>query len=170
MNCNDIIQDMYNNKAVNKLLSKIQPDDLQQDLKQELAIVLLEYNCDKLQKMHSEGNLLKFTLQVLWNMATFKRSNFNKTYKRNDNDKLTEYLRTQFAAAIIDTKPAQKLLQDKLTLNGNEAHESMIFSKYIELKNCSKVAHYFNIPHIHVFKVVKKTKDELKKIIKLHNN
>jgi hypothetical protein len=164
--CNAIIQEMYNSKAVNKLLSNIHPEDLREDLKQELAIVLLEYNCDKLQKMYAEGNLLKFTLQVLWNMTVFKRSDYNKKFKTNDADKLNDYLRSQLNTTVIDTTPASKLLQHKLTLNANEAHESMIFTKYVEFKNCAKVAKYFNIPHIHVFKVVTKTKEELKNALK----
>ena len=169
MNCNQIIKEIYNHKAVNKLLSKINPEHLQLDLKQELAIVLLEYDCEKLQRLHSEGNLLRFTLKVLWNMGTLSGSKFNKQYKKNYSDKLIEYFRQQYTPDNIDLTPAVKLLQTKLTINGNEAHESMIFSKYIELKNCSKVAHFFNIPHIHVFKVVKKTKQELKNALKNAN-
>jgi hypothetical protein len=56
-------------------------------------------------------------------------------------------------------------LNHKLTINANEAHESIIFKKYVELKSCTKVAEYFKIPKSHVFMVVKKTKQELKKAI-----
>jgi uncharacterized protein with HEPN domain len=46
-----------------------------------------------------------------------------------------------------------------------EAHESIIFNKYVELRSCVDVAKYFDIPKDHVFAVVKKMKHELKKAI-----
>jgi uncharacterized protein with HEPN domain len=46
-----------------------------------------------------------------------------------------------------------------------DAHESIIFQKYVELRSCVDVAKYFDIPKDHVFAVVKKMRNELKRAI-----
>lgn len=158
---------MYLHPKVNELLSKIKPVELRDDLQQELAMVLLKYNCKKIIELNREGNLLGFTLRILWKMGTGTKGEFYKKYKRNDMLENITYFNS------INGEPwdndlsnyAIDKLNHKLTINANEAHESIIFKKYVELNSCSKVALYFNIPKKHVFKVVKKTKDELKKTI-----
>lgn len=165
---------MYLHPKVNELLSKIKPIELQEDLRQELAIVLLEYNCNKLIKIQKEGNLLGFTLRILWTIGTGLKNDFYRKYKKNNLTEFTDILilnKYSNEYDLINDKDedlsnyAINKLNHKLTINANEAHESIIFKKYVELKSCTKVAEYFNIPKKHVFLVVKKTKDELKKTI-----
>ena len=60
---------------------------------------------------------------------------------------------------------AKQILNDKIDKGPNDAHESIIFNKYVELKSSDKVAEYFKIPKCHVYKVIKKTKNELKKAL-----
>jgi uncharacterized protein with HEPN domain len=59
----------------------------------------------------------------------------------------------------------ESILQSKLKGTPKDAHESIIFNKYVELRSCVDVAKYFEIPKDHVFAVVKKMKHELKKAI-----
>ena len=75
---------MYMNPKVTELLSKIKPVELQDDLRQELAMVLLNYNCKKIIELNREGNLLGFTLRILWKMGTGTKGEFFKKYKRAD--------------------------------------------------------------------------------------
>lgn len=166
--CYPYIEKIYQNERVNYLLSKIRPQDIQEDLKHELALVLLNYNCKKLIKIEREGNLVKFTLGVLWKMATGTKGEFHKKYKRSNLEFISElYEYSEIDTDSIDlANHANKKLDDKLKLSANDAHESIIFKKYVEMKSCKKVADYFNIPKKHVFLVVKKTKEELKETIK----
>jgi len=167
--CSKYIESMYLNPKVTELLGRIKPVELQQDLRQELAMVLLSYDCKKIIKINKEGNLLGFTLRILWVMGTGTKGEFFNKYKRTDLIDNVDYFNSIYGN---DTYPDEDLsnfaidkLNHKLTINANEAHESIIFKKYVELKSCTKVADYFNIPKKHVFLVVKKTKDELKKTI-----
>lgn len=169
MKCNKLIEDLYQHPKINELLSKIQPVDLQDDLRQELAMTLLNYDCDKLLKIQKEGSLLNFTLKTLWNIGTFSECSFNKVYKKRDTE-INAYIRSQQGQPLpvsLATK-AKKILNKKLDIDANNAHEAILFNKYVELRSCKKVADYFKIPHIHVFKVIQKTKHELKKY--LHEN
>jgi len=167
--CNEIIEKMYNHPSVNKLLSNIHPIELQEDLKQEMAMVLLNYDCDKLLKINKEGNIIGFTLMIIWKMGTLQRSEFNKVFKKHqDFEKAYQWMKS-IEADRLDmgiVKYAKRILEDKLLIDPNEAHESMIFQKYIELRSCQKVADYFGIPRLHAFKIVKKTRQELKDKIK----
>jgi uncharacterized protein with HEPN domain len=53
-------------------------------------------------------------------------------------------------------------LTKKLDIDANNAHEAILFNKYVELRSCQKVADYFMIPRKHVMNVINKTKKELK--------
>ena len=167
MNCNDIIEQLYNNEKINLLISKIQPTHLQDDLKQELAIILLEYDCDKLKKIATEGNIIGFAMQIIWTMGTSNRSPFYNKYRKNEIEKAFEYINSQNGNQIpfYTIQIAEKILQAKLKSTPSDAHESIIFNKYVELRSCIDVAKYFDIPKDHVFAVVKKMKRELKKAI-----
>lgn len=168
--CHKYIEEVYNNSKVNEFISKIRPEELQDDLKQELALCLLSIDCRKIVGLVKRGKLIQYALGTVWTMGTKTENSFYKTYKRKDFDKAIEYLRSQIGneipvkASVI----AKDVLNAKLDKNPNDAHESIIFNKYVELRSCQKVADYFMIPHVHVFKVVKKTKEELKQAINKH--
>jgi hypothetical protein len=161
--CNKLIEDIYKNPKVTELLSKIEPVDLQDDLRQELALTLLNYDCDKLLKIDKEGNLINYALKTLWNIGTFKECNFNKIYKKRDTQ-ITEYIRSQQGHEIPLSKAikAKSILTKKLDIDANNAHEAILFNKYVELRSYQKVADYFKIPRLHVMRVINTTKKELK--------
>lgn len=164
-NCNDIIENIYKSKEFNNLINKIKPEELQGDLKQEVILILLNYDCSKIIQIKNEGNITGFALRIIWNLVTRKRSIFNKIYKRSENlNKLNEYFNSleDNKFDINEYNIANKILRTKLNIDPNEAHESMIFQKYTELRSCQKVADYFGIPRLHAFKIVKKTRQELK--------
>lgn len=168
--CNDIVVEIYQNDKINNLISKVKPTELQDDLRQELALILLSYDCPKLIKLQNDGNLTAFVLRIIINMGMSNNSRFFYKYKKSELTKAIEYCNTLIGNYPIHLADiANEILDAKLTKNPNEAHESMIFSKYVELRNCKGVAEYFGIPHKHVFDVVKKTKKQLKKQINNQN-
>jgi len=167
MSCNEYIEFIYKHPVINDFIDKIQPSHLQDDLKQEMAMVLLNYDCDKIEEMYNDGNLLRFTIKVLYQMGYLTKGDFFKKYKRNDIYKAIEYVKSTIGDANIGgAKLAKQILNKKLMIDANQAHEAMIFEQYVEMRSCIKVAEYFGIPHHHVFNVVKKTKEELKKAIR----
>ena len=105
---------------------------------------------------------------MLFRSATGTKGEFYKKYKNNN----LEFISDLYEYSDVNTDSsdmanhANNKLDEKLRLSANDAHESIIFKKYVEMKSCKKVADYFNIPKKHVFLVVKKTKEELKETIK----
>ena len=165
MRCNELIERLYTNKKVVELISKIKPVELQDDLRQELAMALLNMDCDKLISIEKNGNVLGFALAIVWKMGTLQKTDFYKKFKKSDHQEALQWLKhlqgNDVNYRLINY--ANKLLEAKMSKDANEAHESIIFKKYVELRHLQKVADYFDIPKIHVFQVVKKMKNELKK-------
>lgn len=169
--CYDYIEKIYKHPKIDGLIKSIKPTELQDDLRQEMAIALLDYDCNKLIKINKEGKLIAFAISVVWKMGTLQNGKFYNVFKKNNLRKAIEYTNTQIGDEIPDSsiELANKILNTKLQTSVNDAHESIIFKKYIELKNCEQVAKYFGIPRLHVFKIVNKTKEQLKKAIRNDN-
>lgn len=165
--CNQYIEEIYRSNRFNETIKKIDPVELQDDLRQEVAMALLNMGCDVIVKMYEEGRLLNYSIGIIWMMGTKQKGMFYKMYKKREHDKAYDWMMSQTGKEIPmeSVKIAKSLLNKKLTIDPNQAHESIIFTKYVELRSCQKVADYFGIPQLHVFQVVKKMKTELKKEI-----
>jgi hypothetical protein len=165
-NCSPQIEFVYQHPRVNELVAKVKPEALRGDLKQELALCLLDYPCDKLLLMATDDKLIPFAMRVLWTMATSSTSGFYYKYKKSDLAKAAEYLYAQIPGSTHCATPAAKLLDHKASGTLYESHEARIFNKYIELESVHKVAEYFGIPFDHVRHVVRAVKAELKKVVR----
>jgi hypothetical protein len=175
LDCHQIIERIYKDKQINKLIDKLDPPELREDLRQEFAMVLFSYDCRKLQEYDQAGKLLFFSIRVLMNMATGVNGYFYRTYRKDNSDRIKEYLTASEPSKkrIVDNEKngnaadaARNLLDQKLMGDANDAHESIIFDKFIELQSVMKVAKYYGIPRRHVHEVVQKTRAELKREIK----
>ena len=166
-NCHDYIKNIYQDATINELISKVHPVDLQEDLKQEVALILLNYDCVKLADIYLNGNFTGFVLRIIWNLTTKKNSKFFWTYRKNNDEKNYQWMLMQIGDGLPKNSfnIADKILNNKLQKSSSDAHESIIFRKYVELKSCVKVAEYFGVPHHHINQVVNKVKKELKKAI-----
>lgn len=168
MRCNELIEKIYRCREINDFINKIRPEHLQNDLRQEMAMVLLNYDCDKLQKMNEENNLIRFTIKVIYIMAYLTYNPFYNQFRKKHTEANFEYIRRLSLDDNVQVPAniAIHHLSKKMQIDANHAHESMIFSKYVELRSIDKVADYFGIPRQHTWEVVKNVRNELKKKIK----
>lgn len=167
--CSSIIQDVYLNPSINTTIGKIKPVELRDDLRQEMALCLLEMPCHRVISIQAENGLVKFAMRVLMNMATGTKNKFYRTYKRKEITQAIEYFRAlQPLPSVPDhaTKKIHYHFEKKVSGDKNEAHEYKVFTKYMELGSCQKVADYYGIPKQHVWEVVRKVKIELKNELK----
>ena len=165
--CHDHIEYIYRSPIINKLISKIHPSSLQDDLRQELAIVLLTIDCVKIIEIYEANALLPYSLNIIKNMAFSNTSPFYKKFRKKDYEKAVEYLNSQLKLPELNINfatIATKRLSDKYQEDELQAHEAILFTKYVELRSCKKVADYFTIPEKHVKDIIRKTKLELKKL------
>lgn len=168
MQCHKIIERIYSDSQILKLIDKLDPPELRDDLRQEFAMVLFQYDCDKILQLEKEGKLLFFSIRILLNMATGVNGHFYRTFRKDDSERARDYLMAiqPYEINTKGAKAARNLLDQKLLMDANEAHESIIFDKFIELKSVMKVAKYYGIPRRHVHEVVHKTRGELIREIK----
>jgi tRNA isopentenyl-2-thiomethyl-A-37 hydroxylase MiaE len=166
--CRQHIEEVYKSKRFIETIKKIDPVELQDDLMQEVAIALLNMDCELIERMHQEQRLLNYSIGIIWMMGTKQKGLFYKLYKKKDHEKAYQWMIAQQGNDVQFefVKVAKNILNKKLSIDPNQAHESIIFTKYVELRSCQKVADYFGIPQLHVFQVVKKMKIELKKAIR----
>ena len=165
--CGSLVETIYTSPELTRLISKIKPQAIQDDLRQEVALSLLEQPCDRLQILYSEDALLKYTLKTCWIMATSKTSAFYYRHKKNDLLKAVEYMRALTTGTDIPITFAHtaKIVIDSKNKDVHDDHEARIFNKFVELGSGRKVAEYYNIPVQHVCKIIKKVKLELKCIL-----
>lgn len=162
--CNDIILSVYNSKELDNLLSKINPEAIRSDLRQEIAVALMELPCKKIMSLFASNDLIRYALAITWNMAIGKGHKFSLSYQRKELGKAIDYVN---ATKPLPELPIQLAYQaDDILKRKNKSihddHEARIFNKYVELGSARKVASYYRIPINHVCNIVKKVKQELK--------
>ena len=165
--CNEIIQYVYLNPQIEQLIKSVRPSDLQDDLRQELALALLSIHCDKITEIWASNGLIGFSIKIITNMAFSSTSQFYKKFRKNDYDKAINYLKSQLKLPELNPKFATLANERLIAKYGEDemqAHEAILFTKYVEVRSCKKVADYFNIPEKHVKDIIRKTKLELKQL------
>ena len=163
--CNDIIESVYLNPQIDQLIKSVRPSDLQDDLRQELALALLSIHCDKITEIWASNGLIGFSIKIITNMAFSSTSQFYKKFRKNDYDKAINYLKSQLKLPELNPKFATLANERLIAKYGEDemqAHEAILFTKYVEYRSCKKVADYFNIPEKHVKDIIRKTKLELR--------
>lgn len=165
--CNKYIEFIYRNEQIAQLIKSVRPEQLQDDLRQEMALALLSIDCEKISEIWASNGLIGFSIKIITNMAFSSTSQFYKKFRKTDLDKALAYLRSQQQLPELNpnfAKIAGKRLEEKYREDELQAHEAILFNKYVDLRSCKKVAEYFQIPEKHVKDVVRKTRAELKDI------
>lgn len=164
--CHSIVENIYTHPDILNLISKIQPESIRDDLRQEIAVSLLEQPCEKTVNLFAQDNLLRYAIKVVWNMATGTSNDFYRKYRRSDFKQAVEYIRImQQGCTILPSNvfKAKNILENPQSMQ--QDHEARIFNKYIELGSSRSVAAYYGIPINHVCNVVAKVRKELKQVI-----
>jgi hypothetical protein len=89
---NQIIESIYNSPKIAQVLSKMEPADLRNDLKQELAIIICKMPEDKLKEMQEKKYLLFYCTKAISQMIRSDKSSFYFKYRK------FSHLTTEFEA------------------------------------------------------------------------
>lgn len=165
--CREAIKEVYLSPQVDALIKSVRPEHLQDDLRQEMALALLSIDCEKISEIWASNGLIGYAIKIITNMAFSSTSPFYKKFRKKEYENALQYLSSLAVLPELDIKLA-KVVDDRLKQKYQEdelqAHESILFTKYVELRSCKKVAEFYNIPEKHVKDVIKKTKKELKQL------
>ena len=152
---------------INRLINLVDPEHLRDDLRQEMALALLSIPEEKISEIWASNGLIGFSIKIITNMAFSSTSPFYKKFRKNDYQKALEYYRSQVKLPELNTNfanIAKKHLASKYQEDELQAHEAILFTKYVELRSCKKVADFYTIPEKHVKDIIRKTKLELKNL------
>lgn len=165
--CTGIVEKIYSHPELLEVLSKIKPEAIRDDLRQELALSLLGQPCEKISRLFASNSLLRYAIKIMWNMAVGNGTSqhpYSYTFTRKE---MAQALRYMYDTRPLPGLPADLGVKAAEVLSGKtrdkyDYHEQQIFWKYVELGTCRKVSTYFGIPKSHVQIVVKKVKNEIK--------
>jgi len=140
-----MIDQLYRDKRIDEACKKIaKGNDLWQDLKQELFVVLCEYDQSKLKEIIDKKQIMYFIVRILLNFYNSKTSTFYKKFKHiND-----EVIDLKYIKQLEDESYSDEL--DKIELAFEQAnlswYERGIAKLYIEEKSFRKLSAKLDIP------------------------
>jgi len=164
---NHIIEKLYLDKDIMQAISKMQPVDLQEDLRQEMFLVLCEMPEEKLLQMYNDGYLKFFLVRTMLNMIKSDRSTFHNKFRKvfEEVDKKVD------KAEVIDQELEKISVKLNSSINVLHWYEQEIFRLYSENgKNITKLSRQTRIPYRSLFKVIRKVRTYLKYKIRNHVN
>ena len=141
-----MIDQLFKDKRIDEACKKIaKGNDLWQDLKQELFIVLCEYDQSKLKEINDKKQIMFFIVRILLNFYNSKTSPFYKKYKHiND-----EIIDLKFIKQLEDEKSYSEEL-DNIELAFESAnlswYERGIAELYIKERSFRKLSAKLDIP------------------------
>jgi hypothetical protein len=159
MDKNKIIEEFWLNDEVNQAFAKMQPEELQYDLKAEVFLVLLEMDNEKLIGLYDRKEIRFYIVRTMLNMIKSDRSQFWKKYRNYIEYEGKEQVEVE-QNNIIDVME-----------NGIEKlhwYQKEILNLYtFEFnKNAKELSRKTGIPYMSIIRTLKQTKTELKKHIR----
>lgn len=154
---NEILAQYWTLKEVNEAFAKMQPEELQYDLKAEVFLVLCEMNEDKLVGMFQRNELKFYIVRIMLNMIKSDRSTFYKNYRN-----YTEFVDQDYACDDYDkTDMFEKL---ELNLDGLHWYNKEMLKLYaIDFKkNAKELSRKTGIPYMSIIRTINKTKKQMK--------
>lgn len=156
---NEILAQYWDLKEVNDAFAKMQPEELQYDLKAEVFLVLCEMNEDKLKGMFERNELKFYIVRTMLNMIKSDRSTFYKNYRNH-----IEFVDIDKDFEIINYDKMD--LVDKLekNLEGLHWYNKEILKLYaIDFKkNAKELSRKTGIPYMSLVRTINKTKKQMK--------
>ena len=163
-----IIAELYESKELAEALRKMHPQELADDLKQEIFIALCGMPEDKLIEIHEKKQLKFYAVRIMLNMAHSKTSQFYYKYRKNEAN--TIKLRNNSPAeSPIDEVRHMEIVSNILDeLECLHWYEKDLFKLYMQSgRNASKVSRNTSIPKRSIYQTVKNVRDKIKKKIQL---
>lgn len=158
----NIITELYNSSDINEAIGKMQPIELQDDLRQEVFLVLCEMDEEKLFVMYEQGYLKYFIVRTILNMAKSDRSNFYRKFRQVYQEIPITY---ESQKEEYDETLVKKLEQGMEVLHW---YEKELLKLYSENKNLLAISRETKIPYRSLLKTIRKAKTLLK--FKIRNN
>jgi DNA-directed RNA polymerase specialized sigma subunit len=159
MDKNKIIEQYWLNDEVNQAFAKMQPEELQYDLKVEVFMVLLEMDDNKLFGLYERGEIRFYIVRTMLNMIKSDRSQFWKKYRN-----YTEYEDNE--KAEVEQNSVLDIMEKGIEKLHWYQKEILNLYTFEFNKNAKELSRKTGIPYMSIIRTLKQTKNELKKHIR----
>lgn len=162
MNKTQIIEELYKSKEINEAISKMEPVDLQEDLRQELFLILCNMDEEKVVDMYQKGYIKFFLVRTMLIMIKSNRSYFYKNFRN-----FTEL--STFEKPDVAYLENPEINLDEIFGNTRQGlYEKDMFLYYVYTfdKNCKELSRATKIPYITVIRTIKNAKCRIKSYLK----
>jgi len=159
MDKNKIIEEFWLNDEVNQAFAKMQPEELQYDLKAEVFLVLLEMDNDKLFGLYERKEIRFYIVRTMLNMIKSDRSQFWKKYRN-----YTEYEGNE--KVEVEQNNVIDIMENGIEKLHWYQKEILNLYTFDFNKNAKELSRKTGIPYMSIIRTLKQTKTELKKHIR----
>jgi len=159
MDKNKIIEQYWLNDEVNQAFAKMQPEELQYDLKVEVFMVLLEMDDAKLFGLYERNEIRFYIVRTMLNMIKSDRSQFWKKYRN-----YTEYNGKEVVE--VENNSVINVMEKGIEKLHWYQKEILRLYTFEFNKNAKELSRQTGIPYMSIIRTLKQTKTELKKYIR----
>ena len=161
MSRDEILSEFWESKSVNEAFEKMQPVELQADLKAEVFLILCEMEEEKLIGLYERNELKYYMVRIMLNMIKSDRSSFFKNY-RNYVELLENYVE------VFESNQEETYNKIEVHLQNLHWYNRELFKLYALdfKKNAKELSRKTGIPYMSIVRSINKTKAELKKNFK----
>lgn len=159
MDKNKIIEQYWLNDEVNQAFAKMQPEELQYDLKVEVFMVLLDMEDSKLFGLFERNEIRFYIVRTMLNMIKSDRSQFWKKYRN-----YTEYNGKEIAE--VENNSVIDVMEQGIENLHWYQKEILRLYTFDFNKNAKELSRQTGIPYMSIIRTLKQTKNELKKHIR----
>ena len=150
MNAKQIIEELYRSDDLRECLSRIQPPDIRDDVKQHVFTELLLKPETDILDLYERGKFTAYVAKMLVNMVRWERSSFRKLQGRE----------TALESDIADEQPIEIIV---VPLQKLYWYDAKMLELYAEHGSYRKVEAITGIEFSGICKTIKKARIEIKK-------
>lgn len=162
MGKNEIVAELFTSKEFNDCIGKMEPEHLRDDLRAEVALILLETDERKLIEIHANGGLKYYTVRIIMNLIQSKTSLFYKLYRQQVVEITDRYMKGE--DQDIEARALKEDLEDKAIkeIDNLYWYNGEMVRLYLKYGNYRAIQQNTRIPYSSAYKTIQKSFEEIK--------
>jgi hypothetical protein len=140
----------------------MEPDHLRDDLRAEVALILLETDDGKLKEIHRSGGLRFYTVRIIMNLIQSKTSLFYKLYRQQVVEITDKFIAGE--EQDLEARAAKEELEDKAIkeIDNLYWYNGEMVKLYLKHGNYRAIQEETRIPYTSAYKTIQKSLTEIK--------
>lgn len=162
MGKNEIVAELFISKEFNDCIGKMEPAHLRDDLRAEVALILLETDERRLIEIHSSGGLKFYTVRIIINLIQSKTSLFYKRYRQQVVELTDRFIACE--EQDFQEREAKEQLEDKAIseIDNLYWYNKQMVQLYMQHGNYRAIEKDTKIPFSSAYKTIQKSFQEIK--------